>query len=159
MHPNERLIETFYTSFQNSDAKGMIACYHEDVEFSDPVFPRLRGRRARAMWSMLNERKADPKDRTFDAVRADDKRGSAHWEARYKFPSTGRPVHNIIDAEFEFEGGKIKRHTDTFAFWRWSRQALGAPGLLLGWGPLKGPLRARLSKLLDEYMEKHPELE
>ena len=158
MHPNEKLIETFYTCFQNSDPAGMIACYHPDIEFSDPVFPALSGKRARAMWSMLGERKADPKDRWWSGVRADDKKGVAHWEAKYKFPANGRPVHNIIDAEFEFVDGKIRRHTDTFDFWRWSRQALGAPGVFLGWGPLKKPLRARLAKLLDEYIEKHPEL-
>jgi ketosteroid isomerase-like protein len=158
MHPNEKLIETFYTAFKSSDPEGMIACYHPDIEFSDPVFPGLRGRRARAMWAMLGERKADPNDRTFRDVRADDHRGSAHWEAKYKFPLNGRPVHNIIDAEFEFEDGKIRKHTDTFDFWRWSRQALGAPGILLGWGPLKGPLRKKLAARLDEFMEKHPEI-
>ena len=58
---------------------------------------------------------------------------SAHWEAWYTFSQTGRKVHNVIDAKFEFKDGKIVRHDDVFDFWRWSRQALGAPGALLGW--------------------------
>lgn len=157
MHAHEKLIETFYTAFKNSDAAGMAACYHPDVEFSDPVFPLLRGNRARAMWAMLNERKADPNDRTFDAVKADDARGSAHWEARYKFPLNGRPVHNRIDAEFEFQDGKIRRHTDRFDFWVWSRQAFGVSGVLLGWGPLKGPVRKSVAKRLDDFIAAHPE--
>ena len=51
-------------------------------------------------------------------------------------------VHNVIDAAFEFDGnGLIVRHRDRFAFWSWSRQALGAVGWLLGWTPL---LRAKV---------------
>jgi ketosteroid isomerase-like protein len=157
MHPNEKLIEAFYTAFKNSDPAGMAACYHPDIEFSDPVFPALRGNRARAMWAMLGERKADPNDRTFDSIKADDTRGSAHWEAKYKFPDTGRPVHNRIDAVFEFEDGKIRRHTDTFDFWGWSRMALGPVGLLLGWGPLKGPVRKKVAARLDAFIDKHAE--
>ncbi len=157
MHEHEKLIETFYTAFKNSDAAAMAACYHPDVEFSDPVFPMLRGNRARAMWAMLNQRKADPADRTFDSVKADDTRGSAHWEAKYKFPLNGRPVHNRIDAEFEFQDGKIRRHIDRFDFWAWSRMAFGVSGLLLGWGPLKGPVRKRVAKTLEEFLEQHPE--
>jgi ketosteroid isomerase-like protein len=158
MHANEKLIETFYTAFQNSDPAAMAACYHPEVEFSDPVFPYLKGKRACAMWAFLGQRKADPKDRWFNSIRADDTRGSAHWEAKYKFPATGRPVHNRIDAEFEFQDGKIRRHTDRFDFWAWSRMAFGPAGLLLGWGPLKGPVRKKIGKTLDEFIEAHPEL-
>ncbi len=156
-HPNEQLIEAFYTAFKNSDPAAMAACYHPDVEFSDPVFPGLRGNRARAMWALLGQRKANPNDRWFNSVKADDTRGSAHWEARYKFPANGRPVHNRIDAEFEFLDGKIRKHTDRFDFWAWSRQAFGPVGLLLGWGPLKGPVRKKLAKTLDQFIEEHPE--
>jgi uncharacterized protein len=46
MHPNEKLIEAFYTGFRNSDPVAMAACYEPDVEFSDPIFPNLRGSRA-----------------------------------------------------------------------------------------------------------------
>ena len=158
MHTNERIIESFYTAFKNSDPAAMIEHYHAEVEFSDPVFPFLEGKRAMAMWAMLGQRKADPKDRTFSDVRADDNRGSAHWEAKYVFPKTGRPVHNKIDASFEFRDGKIWRHTDRFDFWRWSKMALGASGLLLGWSPIiKGAVRKQVGKMLDEFVEQHPE--
>jgi hypothetical protein len=42
-------------------------------------------------------------------------------------------VVNRIDAKFTFRDGLIVRHVDDFDFWTWSKQALGAPGLLLGW--------------------------
>jgi ketosteroid isomerase-like protein len=158
LHPNETIIESFYTAFQNSNPAGMIEHYHPEVEFSDPVFPLLKGLRAKAMWAMLGARKADPKDRTFTAIKADDQRGSAHWEAKYVFPKTGRPVHNKIDAQFEFRDGKIWRHTDCFDFWKWSTMALGAPGMLLGWTPfLKGKVRAQVAQLLEQFVADHPE--
>ncbi len=158
MHPNEQLIEKFYTSFKSSDPQGMNDCYAPDVEFSDPVFPGLKGKQAMAMWAMLGERKADPNDRWFENVAADDTRGSAHWEAKYKFPLNGRPVHNKIDATFEFADGKITKHTDTFDFWKWSRMALGPVGALLGWSSLfQGMMQKKLRQRLDEFIAAHPE--
>ena len=158
MHPNEKVIEAFYTAFKNSNPAGQIELYHPEVEFSDPVFPHLVGKRAMAMWAMLGQRKADPNDRTFCDVKADDEKGSAHWEAKYLFPKTGRPVHNKIDAQFTFREGKIWRHTDTFDFWKWSAQAIGLPGLLLGWTPvIKNAVRKQVAGLLDKFIEEHPE--
>ena len=53
------LIEKFYTAFQKRDYDGMIACYHPDIHFSDPVFIDLHGKQAGAMWHMLCERGED----------------------------------------------------------------------------------------------------
>lgn len=133
-HPNAQLIETFYTSFKNRKPEQMIACYAEDIWFSDPVFHDLRGPRAGAMWRMLAER-ATSLEITFSGIQADAATGSAHWEARYLFSATGRQVHNIIDARFELRDGKIVRHADTFDLWRWAGMALGPKGKLLGWAP------------------------
>ena len=151
-HPNEDLIRRFYESFQRRDAEGMIACYHPDVAFSDPVFQGLRGGEARAMWRMLCERAKDF-ELTFDNVRADDAQGSAHWEARYTFSATGRRVHNVIDATFKLSGGKIIKHDDHFDLWRWARMALGPSGALLGWlPPMQGAVRGKARKGLDEFI-------
>lgn len=133
-HPHARLIETFYGSFQNRDADAMVACYHPEVWFSDPVFHDLKGPRAGAMWRMLCQRARDLQ-LEFRDITADDKTGSARWEARYVFSQTGRNVHNVIAATFEFRDGKIVRHADSFDLWRWSGMALGIKGKLLGWLP------------------------
>lgn len=135
MHPNAALIETFYRAFQRRDADAMAACYTPDVRFSDPAFGPLTGSDAGDMWRMLCSRAKDLEVR-FSDVAADDKRGSAHWEADYLFSQTGRTVHNRIDATFEFRDGLIAVHDDVFDLWRWSRQALGLPGMLLGWSPI-----------------------
>lgn len=148
----QALIESFYTAFQRRDAEGMVACYHPQVTFNDPVFRDLKGERAMGMWRMLVARGKDLHV-TFRDVRADGQTGSAHWEATYTFSSSGRRVHNVIEARFRFADGKIIEHTDTFAFWRWAAQALGTPGLLLGWTPF---LRRRVQQTalrgLDAFM-------
>ncbi len=149
MHPHAQLIEQFYTAFGKRDAEAMAACYHADVVFSDEVFPRLEGARAGDMWRMLLSRSADLHI-DFSGVAADDASGRAHWDARYTFTKTGRPVLNQVDATFEFRDGKIARHIDRFGFWRWSRQALGPVGLLLGFTPL---LRMAVRRQAAEQLE------
>ena len=134
---NRAVITEFYRAFQRLDAEAMSACYSEDVLFSDPAFGELRGRDAADMWRMLTTRAKDF-SLTFDSVQADERSGSAHWVARYLFSQTGNTVVNDIQARFVLRDGKICEHHDTFDLWRWSRQALGVKGLLLGWTPLVG---------------------
>lgn len=155
-HPNADLLDRFYTAFARRDAEAMRACYHPEVHFRDEAFD-LRGPRAGAMWTMLCDAGADL-TLTHRDIEADAASGSAHWEAHYTFGATGRPVHNVIEAAFTFEDGLIRTHTDRFDFWRWSRQALGAPGLLLGWTPwLRRKVRTEAARRLDRYIDKHPE--
>ncbi|MEN9670596.1 MAG: hypothetical protein RL018_873, partial [Pseudomonadota bacterium] len=40
---------------------------------------------------------------------------------------------------------------DSFNFWAWSRQALGAPGLLIGWTPF---LRAKVQATANDNLQK-----
>lgn len=129
------LITRFYEAFQRLDAEAMVACYSDDIVFSDPAFGTLRGKDAGDMWRMLSTRAKDF-SLTFDNVHADERNGSAHWVATYLFSQTGRTVVNDIQARFVFRDGKICEHHDNFNLWRWSRQALGMPGLLMGWSPL-----------------------
>lgn len=148
------LIDRFYAAFSARDAAGMSACYHPNVQFGDPAFPDLKGFRAAAMWHMLCER---GKDLTLEHsdVKANADAGSARWNARYTFGATGRMVHNVIDAEFTFGAGRILTHRDTFDFWRWTRMALGAPGVLLGWTPfLKNKVQAQAGEGLHDYIAK-----
>ena len=145
------LITRFDEAFQRLDAEAMSACYTDDVLFSDPVFGELRGQNATDMWRMLTSRAKDF-TLTFDQVQADAQRGSAHWVATYEFGQTGAIVINDIQARFVFRDGKICEHHDHFDLWRWSRQALGAKGLLLGWTPLvKNAIRAQAHKGLKAF--------
>lgn len=132
MNKNEQLIHDFYNGFKQLDWQLMSACYHADITFSDPVFTYLQGEEVGGMWRMLCT-KAEDFELSFDQVKADEIHGSARWQATYTFSKTGRKVHNVIFAEFQFSEGKIIRHSDHFSFWRWSKMALGPMGMLLGW--------------------------
>lgn len=134
MHPNAQLITDFYTGFSKRDAAPMRAIYAPDAHFTDEAFPDLRGTAPGDMWTMLCENATGLRIE-FRDVQADDTQGSAHWEAWYKFQGK-RDVHNIIEAKFTFSNGKVTRHVDSFDFYRWSKQALGPLGLLLGWTPM-----------------------
>lgn len=160
MGKNLDTINRFYAAFAKLDAATMASCYDAQAQFQDPAFT-LEGREAiGGMWQMLcsatQEKgmahwKLDYKD-----LQADANQGSAHWEAHYLFPATGRVVHNIIDAKFRFNArGLITEHHDHFDFWRWSRQALGAPGLVLGWTPfLQSVVKKQASSGLKKFMAK-----
>jgi ketosteroid isomerase-like protein len=132
MNENEQLIEHFYTCFQRKDYRGMQACYADDATFNDSVFKNLNARQARAMWEMLISKGKDLR-LEFGNIKADDQKGSAHWDAYYTFSATGKKVVNSIDASFEFKDGKISKHEDHFNFYTWAKQAFGIIGLLLGW--------------------------
>jgi ketosteroid isomerase-like protein len=155
MHPNAQLIVSFYTAFSRLDAAGMLACYHADVHFSDPVFPDLHGQRAGAMWRMLCARARDLQLH-FDDVHADDQQGRARWVATYTFSATGRRVENHIQAAFTFADGKILRHRDQFPLYRWTRMALGAKGMLLGWSPpVQNAIRKQAAANLEAFIREH----
>lgn len=103
------------------------------------------------MWRMLCARGKDLRLEYSD-VKGDANSGSAHWEAWYTFSATGRQVHNIIEARFTFADGLIATHTDAFDLYRWSRQALGLKGLLLGWSPLvRNAIRAQAARGLERF--------
>jgi len=153
MHSNAELIKTFYTSFQARNADGMNACYHADIVFSDPAFGTLHGSEATSMWRMLCERGKDLKIE-FGNIQADDRIGNAHWEAWYSFSKSKRPVHNVIEASFVFQDGKIIQHTDRFNLWRWSSMALGSLGTFLGWTPfVQAGIREEALRGLNKFIK------
>jgi SnoaL-like domain len=158
MHANHRLLNNFYASFARLDAEAMAACYAPDARFDDEAFS-LRGHEEVAgMWRMLcaatRDKGADVWKLSFSGVEAGAISGKARWVADYRFSATGRLVHNVIDSRFEFNAdGLIQRQRDKFDLWAWSRQALGAPGLLLGWTPfLRRKIRAQAAANLEKYI-------
>lgn len=149
------VITSFYASFAKHDYEGMTACYHDEVEFHDPVFGTLKGIQAKAMWQMLLERSKGKLKIVFSDVKTSGSTGSAHWEAFYPFSKTGRNVHNIIDATFEFKDGKIVKHHDHFNLYRWSRQAFGLTGTLMGFTPFfQNKIRTTAKQSLSSYLLK-----
>lgn len=151
-------LETFYGAFQKLDGQAMQACYADTASFEDEAF-KLQGREEiGAMWRMLCDttRTKAPDDWHLDFTVLDDTH--VDWEAHYRFTATDRLVVNHIEARFTFnEAGQILHHRDRFDFWAWSRQALGLPGLLLGWSPmLRAKVQAQAAKNLAAYRAKNP---
>ncbi|MDR6844394.1 nuclear transport factor 2 family protein [Flavobacterium granuli] len=133
MNPNEQLIHKFYTAFANADAKTMCESYHPNIQFQDPAFGILKGNDVCQMWKMLIEKSKGNIKIEFSDIKADDFSGTANWIATYNFSKTNRKVVNVIHAKFQFKDNLIIKHTDNFDIWKWSKQALGFKGLLLGW--------------------------
>ncbi len=162
MHPNQATLENFYTAFARLDADTMAACYAPDAVFEDTVFSLKGYREVTGMWRMLasatKAKGADVWKLRWSGIEADALHGKSHWEADYRFSATGRMVHNVIDGAFVFnEQGLITQHRDSFDFWTWSRQALGLPGVLLGWTPfLHNKVRATAAGNLKKYLASRP---
>lgn len=149
--PGRDLITRFHAAFAERDGAAMSACYAGNATFTDPVFD-LRGSDIGAMWRMLCSRAADLRVESSNLVAGADA-GSADWQAWYTFSTTGRPVHNLVHSRFRFANGLIVEQVDTFDFWRWSRQALGPMGLVLGWTPLvRNKVRANARVALDRFI-------
>jgi hypothetical protein len=138
---NEATIRRLYEALGRHEGEAMAACYAPETSFSDPVFPELHGDQAGDMWRMLTDRATDLAVEVPE-VKADAQAGAARWIATYTFGGTGRRVVNRVRSDFKFAAdGRIAEQRDDFSFWTWSRQALGFPGLVLGWAPL---LRSRV---------------
>lgn len=162
MHANEQTIRRFYDAFARLDADTMAACYAPDATFRDEVFDLRGAREIGGMWKMLctgtQAKGAHVWQLTYRDVQADTTGGQAHWDAHYLFSATGRIVDNAIDARFTFTpDGLIAAHRDRFSFWTWARQALGLPGLLLGWSPsLRRKVRGTAASNLKAFLARNP---
>ncbi|MGH2740349.1 MAG: nuclear transport factor 2 family protein [Actinomycetota bacterium] len=147
---NRALIARFYEALDRGDGATMAASYAADARFEDPAFGELSGEEAGAMWRMLTSRAGDLQVELAEHT-ADAERGSARWIARYTFTATGRPVVNDIRATFRFAEGRIVEHVDRFSFHKWSRQALGPAGLVLGLPLLRRLPRSRFRAELNRF--------
>jgi len=155
MNENEQLIRNFYSAFQNKDYKTMQESYADNAVFSDPVFKNITSEQVKSMWEMFC---LNGKDLTIEIsqVSASEFKAQAKWKASYIFSATGRKVVNHVKANFVLENGKILSHTDHSNFYKWTCQALGLKGILLGWTPIvKNKIRIAASRNLDLFMKRN----
>ena len=154
MAGNEELIKKFYTALQQLNANAMNSCYSADIAFYDPMFELLRGDEVRAMWEMLC---ANAKDFSlvFDSITdLEDGYYTCNWKASYTFSRTRRKVINNGKAHMKIENGFITEHSDAWSLHKWSEQAIGLPGKLLGWmGMFRRNLKNNARRSLLNYMQ------
>jgi ketosteroid isomerase-like protein len=154
MANNEELINKFYTAFSKLDAAAMNSCYSDDIVFFDPVFGLLRGAEAKAMWQMLCKNAKDFSLTYGNIIKLDEEFSTCDWVATYTFSKTGKKVVNKIRANMKFTDGKIIEHSDAFSLHRWSAQALGFSGWLLGWNKFfQNKIKNTAKKSLLKFME------
>ena len=152
MNNNEELIQTFYDAFARLDFETMQNSYSENPVFNDPVFGILQGDEVKAMWEMLCKN-AKGLTINLEKIMVDGEYGTCNWTAIYSFSKTGRKVVNKIKAHMRIADSKIIEHTDEFDIYKWSRHALGLPGILLGWsGYLKNKIRSDAKNKLKKFM-------
>lgn len=134
----------------------MLECYHDDITFEDPAFGVLQGEEAKNMWRMLCHTQRGKEFKVITSnIEYTPEAGKAHWEAFYTFSKTGRKVHNVIHATFKFKDGKIINHVDRFNLYKWSKQAMGLKGILMGWTPFfRKKLNNQTRFLLSEFQKK-----
>lgn len=145
------VINTFYEGLAARDGDAMVSCYHDKVVFEDPAFGELQAEDACAMWQMLCASGTDL-SLTHKILESGENTATVNWVAKYTFSTTGRKVTNDVTATLKFDGDKIIDHRDSFSFYKWSSQALGLPGQLLGWTPIiKSKVRATTRKNLDAF--------
>ena len=144
----------FYSAFGRRDWKAMGALYADDAVFNDPAFADLNAAQVRAMWRMLITRGKDLAV-VYEVLADTPTEARTRWTATYTFSQTGRKVTNVITATMQLRDGRIVRRTDHFDFHKWSSQALGPIGLVLGWtGWLRGKVRRKATASLSEFMRK-----
>ncbi len=153
MTNNEELINKFYTAFNKLDATTMNSCYSDDIIFNDPGFGLLKGDEAKAMWQMLCKRAKDFSLTYGNIINLDEEYSTCDWVATYTFSKTGRIVVNKIRANMKFANGKIIEHSDAFSLHKWSVQALGFSGWLLGWNKFfQNKIKIAAKKSLLQYV-------
>jgi len=158
---SQATLERFYIACQSLDNATIQACYTPAAKFQDPAFNLSGSEQIGGMWHMLCHaaRQQGPQHwrLEFSQLQARGRKGAAHREPQYLLTATGKAVHNKIDARFEFdEAGLISLHQDSFDFWRWSRQALGWPGLLLGWTPwMRHKMQRQARRNLQRFMQRN----
>ncbi len=154
MASNEELINKFYTAFSQKDHAVMNSCYSDDVVFFDPVFGLLKGNEPKKMWEMLCTRSTDLHLTYGNIIHLDDEYSTCDWVATYTFSKTGKKVVNKIRANMKFANGKIIEHSDAFSLHRWSAQALGFSGWLLGWNRFfQNKIKNSAKKSLLQFMQ------
>ena len=154
MDQNTQTIEKFYTAFQKLDHQTMNSCYSDDIVFNDPAFGILHGDEAKAMWEMLCKNAKDFSLIFSNIQLLDEEYATCNWVATYTFSKTGRKVVNNIKAFMRLKDGKIIEHSDGFKLSKWAAQALGLPGVLLGWtGFMKRKIQKNARKNLVTFIE------
>lgn len=151
-------VANFYDAFARRDFRAMGASYSDSSGpvFSDPIFPGLEAREARAMWHMILE-SAHDLQLTYQIEEMTESSARVAWRAIYTFSSTGNKVVNEVVSTLQIENGKIVQQKDEFDLCNWAGQALGSfKSYLVCWFPDR-TIRSQAATNLKSFIDRHPE--
>ena len=153
-------LKKFTEHLSHLEADALVSLYHDDIIFEDPAFGRLKGERVKDMWRLLLGRKKETQlEINVLDFESDGLTGTASWEAKYIFNVTGRKVHNKITSTFELKDGLIVKQDDKFDLYKWSKQAMGLTGTLVGWTKFfQHNLQGKTEYMLDTFIAKKEEV-
>lgn len=134
-------LERFFDAMQRCDTEALRTSYHPALRFDDPLISTTSvGDRLDWCGMLWSPRDADGQriwQLELEEVRTRGALATARWNLRYRYTPTKRLIDQALHSHFSFDAdGRITTQRDSFDFWRWSRQAHGLLGLLLGWTPL-----------------------
>lgn len=154
-----RRVQDFFDALARLDAYALAQCYAPSARFEDAAWS-LQGTEAiAAMWEMIcdDTRRLGADVWRLECLRI---RGTRHrckvdWRLSHRDPATGRLIHQRMESRFLLtRDGRIDFHENRFSLWRWSRQARGLSGWLLGWTPImRQRVRHDAAQRLDRYLE------
>ena len=117
------------------------------------MFGELNGDSVKKMWEMLLSNKDAQFKLTFSDIHEKNNFVYAKWQASYYYGPHKRFVVNSVNAKFKFSENKIILHEDQFNLWKWSKQAIGLPGVILGWSNFfKSKLQTEANKKLNKFI-------
>ncbi|MFK7950487.1 MAG: nuclear transport factor 2 family protein [Saprospiraceae bacterium] len=149
---NQQLIQVFFTAFANKDLDTMLDCYHKNVIYDDVGFGKQEGEKAKKVWRFLIQNVDKNAIITFSNIQISASTGQANWTTKYTFGK--RKITNQITATFRFQDGKIIYHKDDYSLWKWSQQAFGLIGFLIGWLPLfRWLIRWQMQRNLQRFVK------
>lgn len=148
-----QLLQTFFTAFAKKDLNTMLDCYHENVIYDDVGFGKQKGENAKTVWRFLIKKVDANAQITFSNIQVSKDKGQANWVTKYTFNQ--QKITNKITSTFYFQDGKIIYHKDNYSLWKWSQQAYGFIGYLIGWSPIFHWLvRWQMQRILQHYNDK-----
>lgn len=144
------LVERFFGSLGNMDARGVTACYAPEAEYSSVALGRLTGAHVPAFWRMVCAR-GNLRSVTLKRVSVDSVAGVAEWSARFLCGT--RTVEQATSTTFHFKNGRIVRQYDRIAELPHQR-TIGSEDLLHDERmSLLIRLRARAFATLDRFLD------
>ena len=151
---DEKIVHKFYRAFAEGDAEQMVSFYHEKAHFEDPIFGKLNAQQVANMWRMLIARRDKNTQITHKITGVNGGIIKVNWIAQYNYGPKKRKVVNHVSAQLKIVDGRIMEHTDHFDLWKWTQQAFGLPGYLLGWSSfMKMKIKGKVSLALKEFIE------